>query len=180
MYFLLLPTNARILSVPIASVIFHSVRPSTSHQWTSFGPADIGNSFGTKMADNEKVSPVTSEPEVEPASTNLPLGKRVTTKDELHEYRENDGYVLDAENSDGSPSDTGVKLAADGHTRLIPQPSDDPRDPLNWSWRKKHIILFIIAAAAFLPDYGSATGAVTLIPQAAYVAPFSLLEAKSR
>lgn len=119
------------------------------------------------MADNEKVSPTTSEPEVESAPANTHLAKRVTTKDELHEYRENDGYVLDAENSDGSPSDTGVKLAADGHTRLIPQPSDDPKDPLNWSWKKKHTILFIIAAAAFLPDYGSATGAVTLIPQAA-------------
>lgn len=80
----------------------------------------------------------------------------------IHEFRENEGYVLDAE-SDGS----GLKLAKDGHTRLIPQPSDDPRDPLNWSWNKKHMILFIVAATAFLPDYGSATGAVTLIPQAA-------------
>lgn len=128
------------------------------------------------MAGDEKVSPTTSEPEVDstPATTNL--AKRVTTKDELHEFRENDGYIIDAENSDGSPSDTGVKLAADGHTRLIPQPSDDPKDPLNWSWRKKHAILFIIAAAAFLPDYGSATGAVTLIPQAAYVAPLTRLD----
>lgn len=40
------------------------------------------------------------------------------------------------------------------------------QDPLNWSWAKKHLILFIISATAFLPDYGSATGAVTLIPQA--------------
>lgn len=127
------------------------------------------------MADNEKVSPTTSEPEVvESGPTKTNLAKRATTKDELHEYRENDGYVIDAENSDGSPSETGVKLASDGHTRLIPQPSDDPKDPLNWSWRKKHTILFIIAAAAFLPDYGSATGAVTLIPQAAYVALLSL------
>lgn len=128
------------------------------------------------MAGDEKVSPTTSEPEVDSTPANTNLAKRVTTKDELHEFRENDGYIIDAENSDGSPSDTGVKLAADGHTRLIPQPSDDPKDPLNWSWRKKHTILFIIAAAAFLPDYGSATGAVTLIPQAAYVAPLTLLE----
>lgn len=139
----------------------------SSQQRVSPGVHDIDSSFGIKMADNEKVSPTTSEPEVESAPANTHLAKRVTTKDELHEYRENDGYVLDAENSDGSPSDTGVKLAADGHTRLIPQPSDDPKDPLNWSWKKKHTILFIIAAAAFLPDYGSATGAVTLIPQAA-------------
>lgn len=60
-----------------------------------------------------------------------------------------------------------LKTAKDNHTVLIPQPSDDPRDPLNWSPVKKHVILFIISFAAFLPDYGSATGAVTLIPQAA-------------
>lgn len=60
-----------------------------------------------------------------------------------------------------------LKTAKDNHTVLIPQPSDDPRDPLNWSPVKKHIILFIISFAAFLPDYGSATGAVTLLPQAA-------------
>ncbi|KKY31473.1 putative mfs transporter [Diaporthe ampelina] len=119
------------------------------------------------MAANEKASPTTPEPEDDSGPTSTHLAKRVITKDELHEYRENDGYVLDAENSDGGHSETGVKLAADGHTRLIPQPSDDPKDPLNWSWRKKHTILFIVAAAAFLPDYGSATGSVTLIPQAA-------------
>lgn len=27
---------------------------------------------------------------------------------------------------------SGPKLAADGKTVLVPQPSDDPRDPLNW------------------------------------------------
>lgn len=59
-----------------------------------------------------------------------------------------------------------LRTAKDGHTLLIPQPSSDPQDPLNWSHFKKHSILFIISFAAFLPDYGSATGAVTLIPQA--------------
>jgi hypothetical protein len=82
----------------------------------------------------------------------------------LHEYKETEGYVVDAETGEGN-----VKLAKDGHTRLIPQPSEDPRDPLNWTWRQKHIILFIISFVAFLPDFGSATGAVTLLPQAAYV-----------
>jgi hypothetical protein len=59
-----------------------------------------------------------------------------------------------------------LKTTKDGRTVLFPQPSEDPKDPLNWSTTKKHIILFIISFAAFLPDYGSATGAVTLIPQA--------------
>lgn len=90
---------------------------------------------------------------------------RLDTKG-IHEFREDEGYVLD-QSSDNDEGGRGpVKLAADGHTRLIPQPSDDPDDPLNWTWRKKHIILFVIAVAAFLPDYGSATGAVTLQLQA--------------
>ncbi|KAL2842900.1 major facilitator superfamily domain-containing protein [Aspergillus pseudoustus] len=76
------------------------------------------------------------------------------------------GYILDTEGA-GPNADNSTKLANDGHTILIPQPSDDPSDPLNWSSYKKHLILLVISWAALLPDYGSATGAVTLIPQAA-------------
>lgn len=83
----------------------------------------------------------------------------------IHAHNEKDGYIVDA-SGDGVAD---AKLAADGHTILIPQPSDDPYDPLNWSKFRKHLILIIISAAAFLPDYGSATGAVTLLPQAALV-----------
>lgn len=83
---------------------------------------------------------------------------------DLHEYKVTEGYVVDAEEG-GS----GAKLAKDGRTRLIPEPSDDPNDPLNWSSKQKHLILLVISFASFLPDYGSATGAVTLIPQAEYV-----------
>ena len=34
-----------------------------------------------------------------------------------------------------------LKLASDGKTVLIPQPSDDLDDPLNWSLTKKHVVL---------------------------------------
>ncbi|KAL8895758.1 MAG: hypothetical protein Q9207_008027, partial [Kuettlingeria erythrocarpa] len=75
-----------------------------------------------------------------------------------------DGYILDA--TQLAP-DVSVKLAHDGQTVLIPQPSEDPDDPLNWSQSKKHILLAVVCACTFLPDYGSVTGAITLIPQAA-------------
>lgn len=64
-------------------------------------------------------------------------------------------------------------VAARSGTQLIPQPSDNPQDPLNWSWSKKHIILLVLSATAFLPDYGAATGASTQIPQAECVLPSS-------
>ena len=83
--------------------------------------------------------------------------------EDIHEHGESEGYVVDA----GGETRVDLKLARDGHTILIPQPSDDPLDPLNWSQFKKNLILLIISATAFLPDYGSATGAVTLLPQAA-------------
>ena len=75
-------------------------------------------------------------------------------------------YVLDATRIQ---SDEQLKTSRDGHNILIPQPSEDQNDPLNWSQAKKNSILFVISFTAFLPDYGSATGAVTLIPQAKYV-----------
>ena len=33
---------------------------------------------------------------------------------------------------------------------LVPQPSDDPNDPLNWSTFEKHVILFILALGAIV------------------------------
>jgi hypothetical protein len=84
----------------------------------------------------------------------------------VHEFHESEGYIIDISIEDGAKA-SGLKLAKDGHTVLIPQPSDDRNDPLNWSWAKKHLVLFVVSFVSFLPDYGSATGAVTLIPQAA-------------
>lgn len=74
-----------------------------------------------------------------------------------------DGYILDVKQIRGGYA---PKLTADDRTVLIPQPSDDPNDPLNWSQRRKNIVLAVVCACTFLPDYGSVTGAVTLIPQA--------------
>lgn len=64
----------------------------------------------------------------------------------------------------------GLQVAHDGKTVLIPQPSSDPNDPLNWSRLKKHVTLLVITVVAFLPDFGSSIGIVALLPQAVYVA----------
>ena len=59
-----------------------------------------------------------------------------------------------------------IITTSDGHVVLIPQPTDSPDDPLNWGVIKKHVGLAVVIACSFLPDYGSVTGAVTLVPQA--------------
>jgi len=38
-------------------------------------------------------------------------------------------------------------------TVLIPQPSDDPRDPLNWSFKRKAAILLVLSFCAFGGDF---------------------------
>lgn len=86
-------------------------------------------------------------------------------EDSGQEDFEKHGYALDAAALGNAGN---LKLASDGHTILIPQPSSDPFDPLNWSQFKKHLILFIISACAFLPDYGAVTGNVVLLTQAKY------------
>ncbi|KAK4949914.1 hypothetical protein LTR10_011756 [Elasticomyces elasticus] len=37
-----------------------------------------------------------------------------------------------------------LKKTKDGKTILIPQPTDDPNQSLNWSWARKHKMLFIL------------------------------------
>ena len=73
---------------------------------------------------------------------------------DLERIGEEKGYVItvDAEKSSGDLADlSGLKLANDGKTVLIPQPSNDPNDPLNWSYAKKISILLVVSATAYLP-----------------------------
>ena len=107
-------------------------------------------------------------PDVENKASTLenPLRLPADSPD-LDEIGELEGYIVDISLIQDKSLVDRLKLAKDGRTILIPQPSDDPNDPLNWSWWKKHVTLIVISMTALLPDYGSATGAVTLIPQAA-------------
>lgn len=101
-----------------------------------------------------------------PESTNVEIVESTQDDKGIQGFDAIQGYVVDS----AELGKNQLKLADDGKTVLIPQPSDESNDPLNWSSYKKHLFLFIIAATAFLPDYGSAVGAVTLLPQAQYVA----------
>lgn len=76
--------------------------------------------------------------------------------------RDDKGVCLDPESSKAE----GLKVSANGHIVLVPQPSDNPQDPLNWNFAKKHAVLAVVIACSFLPDYGSVTGAATLAQQA--------------
>ena len=60
----------------------------------------------------------------------------------------------------------GAKLTPHEHVELVPQPTESPDDPLNWPSAKKNLILGVVIACSFLPDYGSVTGAATLTAQA--------------
>ena len=85
---------------------------------------------------------------------------------DLEKIGETSGYTLDKERLKEQYGVTDLKTAKDGKTVLIPQPSDDPTDPLNWPAWKKAVVLLTISIASCAADYGSATGAVTLLPQA--------------
>ncbi|KAL8673339.1 MAG: hypothetical protein Q9168_002218 [Polycauliona sp. 1 TL-2023] len=102
--------------------------------------------------------------EPQSATGYVETGGQNQTLDQELRYDDTEGYILDV-NQIGSNLST--KTASDGRTVLIPQPSDDAGDPLNWTQARKHAVLAVVIACTFLPDYGSATGAITLIEQGA-------------
>ena len=57
-----------------------------------------------------------------------------------------DVQILKASSDDGA----SLKVADDGITVLVPQPSDDPNEPLNWSWGKKLVILSPLILASLV------------------------------
>lgn len=81
----------------------------------------------------------------EPSTTEKQAGFEESSIDSgLYSEGHGDLQIL---KTDGSPN---VKLAKDGQTVLIPQPSDDPEDPLNWSWGKKHMVLASMVFASLV------------------------------
>jgi hypothetical protein len=80
-------------------------------------------------------------------------------------------YIVDTKlqdgNTDASSSEVKeVRTTKDGKTALIPQPSDDPADPLNWAWGKKHQVLVALTFSALLTDWGMTWGTTLFEAQA--------------
>ena len=101
-----------------------------------------------------------------PSSDKTPFDLRTV---EIHEETEAlEGYVIDPSRYQDNAA--GLKISADGFV-LIPQPLDTDDDPLNWSPRKKWLIVTIIAYIAALADYTGGTAIITVIPQSMYVDP---------
>lgn len=67
-----------------------------------------------------------------------------TTEKAQKDAKYGEGHGGDLQVYKSSSDSENLKLAKDGKTVLIPQPSDDPDDPLNWSWKKKHVGFDII------------------------------------
>lgn len=58
-----------------------------------------------------------------------------------------------------------AKTTANGVV-LVPQPTDDPRDPLNWPQRKKYFILAILCLAGFASNVSALANQLALGAQA--------------
>jgi hypothetical protein len=47
-----------------------------------------------------------------------------------------------------------VKDAGSRGPVLVPQPSDDPHDPLNWNWKRKYLVIGIANIFSFMLGFG--------------------------
>jgi hypothetical protein len=96
-----------------------------------------------------------------------------STHHEKNETSSDGTYVVGTELRDNTPdiNSSGEEVRAiqrtkDGKIALIPQPSDDPADPLNWSWSKKHQMLVALTFSALLTDWGMTWGTTLFEAQA--------------
>lgn len=69
------------------------------------------------------------------------------------------------------PSQLDSHLSVDKECSIVERQTslEDIHDPRRWSVTKKRLTLGIICFIAFVPDFASATGIITVIPQTKYV-----------
>lgn len=141
---------------------------------TPTSPKDVSQATATETAHPTQPATVDG-----PASERPSLSSGDNTANEkgtahtaatldLDRIGETEGYVLDEDRlreKFGIAAGVPLKKSKEGIV-LIPQPTDDPEDPLNWSRLKKAAILLVIGLSAATSDYSAATGASALLPQA--------------
>ncbi|KZV96898.1 MFS general substrate transporter [Exidia glandulosa HHB12029] len=117
------------------------------------------------MADIEKLPPQEKreDPDASSHSTGANDDSELDplTLHEVHAGR----LVIDPEEAKiefGEAFAARLKLSRDGKKVLYPQPTDSPRDPQNWSDRKKNFLLFIVTLAAIVPDFDSGIGIASI------------------
>jgi MFS family permease len=124
---------------------------------------DTRSGSASTLSNNEK--PSTPDNKIQPP----PPHHDSAGPDDLEARAEHEGYILDEAAIRAAynlPPGAPLKKSADGKVVLIPQPTDLPQDPLNWSSWRKAAVLAVLAANAFTADYTAATGASALLPQA--------------
>lgn len=111
-----------------------SQRPDLEKELSPHGYAVPITPPETRNQADEKVLPIYIDPE-----GGIPGGEYFVGKP-------ND--LTGRQSIDGQPP---LKVAVDG-TILIPQPSDNKNDPLNWSWLKKNTTFWALLVASLLSD----------------------------
>jgi MFS family permease len=69
--------------------------------------------------------------------------------------------------SDGKVAYLVVRIRSHVQVVLVPQPSDDANDPLNWASWKKHMLLVLVAFGGWNADFASGVGIPSLLLQGA-------------
>ncbi|KAK8154006.1 major facilitator superfamily domain-containing protein [Phyllosticta citrichinensis] len=76
-----------------------------------------------------------------------------------------DKYAVCPPSIKGLPSSGEVRVGPDG-TVLVPQPSSSPDDPLNWTWKKKHLVMLALIPGCMLSDWALTWGSTVFEKQA--------------
>lgn len=87
-----------------------------------------------------------------------------------HEQDHRGEYIVkqDAAGRDSESVKQSVHLKTDKNgVVLIPQPSEDPHDPLNWTWLKKHAVFASLLPGCFLTDWVITWG-TTVVSRTSY------------
>jgi hypothetical protein len=153
-----LPTSFHFSFSPL--VLFSCSSSNRSRQMATEAPT----------GDNAALKPATASANSVSSAEVVEGEKPVThtTTIDLERVGETQGYVLDEaqlREKLGLAPDVSLKKSRKGVV-LIPQPTDSPEDPYNWSPLKKGLILLVLAVNACTADYSAATGASALLPQA--------------